>query len=341
MAQASCYSRARIEWLWKSNTDPWSSAEPEKWSNFSDVETAIIEDAFQKKLSEVLIDDYHIDFKRSIQISNKNENHQRPIKRVDKKMSTTEVRLREARFMPNPINPSTPFTAQTNLLMFVSEFFKHYDIMNDSSLDNPNNRRMLVEKAAEGIIIEGKLVGKQKEAEWIAEQLLKVKDGTSDEIWECCVHLYTMESFLYKKMNEYMRLAGDKQYAEVWKSKVLTFGPFAYLLATLVGPSEYTKMTVYRGANLSDDLIDKYRNNLDAYLTFPAFTSTSRNRQKAEQFGNVLFVISTTSLDGSDVSSYFDYPDEEEILLKNDFAFYIRSCTFDANKKKWIIQISP
>ncbi len=243
--------------------------------------------------------------------------------------------------MPNPINPLTPFTAQTNLLMFFNEVFKHYNISNDSSLDNPNNRRMMVEKAAEGVIIEGKLVGKQKEAEWIAEQLLKVKDGTSKDIWQCCAHLYTMESFLYKKMNEYMRLAGDKQHEELWKSKVLTFGPFAYLLSMLVGPGKYMKMTVYRGANLSDDLIAKYRDNIGAYLTFPAFTSTSRNREKAEQFGNVLFIISSSSFDGTDISSYSDYPDEEETLLKNDFAFYIRKCTFDTIKQKWIIEISP
>ncbi len=133
---------------------------------------------------------------------------------------------------------------------------------------------------------------------------------------------------------------GDKQHEELWKSKVVTFGPFAHFLG-LVGAREYKKMIMYRGANLSNDLIDKYRNNLGAYLTFPAFTSTSRNRQKAEQFGNVLFIISSTSLDGTDVSSYSDYPDEEEILFRNDFAFYIRSCTFDANKQKWIIEISP
>jgi hypothetical protein len=184
-------------------------------------------------------------------------------------------------------------------------------------------------------------VGKQKEAECMTEQLLKVKDGTSEEIWQCCAHLYTMESFLYKKMNEYMRLVGDKQHEQLWKSKVLTFGPFAHLLGAFMTSKKYTKMTVYCGANLSDDLIDKYRNNLDAYLTFPEFTSTSRNREKAEQFGNVLFIISISSLDGTDVSSYSDYPDEEEILLRNDFAFYIRSCTFDANKQKWIIEISP
>ncbi|CAF3192610.1 unnamed protein product [Rotaria socialis] len=341
MAKASSSSRTRIEWLWKSNKDPWSSTEPEEWSVFSDVEIAIIEDGFQRKLSEVLLDSYHIDFQRSVQISNVNANQQRPVKRIDKTRSTAEVRLREARFMPNPINPSTPFTAQTNLLMFFGEFYKHYDITNDQNLNDPNTIRMLIEKAAEGIIIEGKLVGKQKEAEWIAEQLLKMKDANQDEIWQCCAHIYTMESFLYQKMNEYMRLAGDKQHEELWKSKILTFGPFAFLLSALKTTKKYSKMTVYRGANLSDDLISKYRDNLDAYLTFPAFTSTSRNRAKAEQFGNVLFAINISTLDGADVSSYSAYPDEEETLLSFDFAFYIRSCNFDANRNKWVIELSP
>jgi hypothetical protein len=306
-------SRARIEWIWKSNKDPWSINEPEEWTNFSDVETAIIEEAFQKKLPEVLIDNYHINLKRCLQISNNNESHQRPIRRVDKTNSTTETRLREARFMPNPINPSTPFTSQTNLLQFVGEFLTHYNLFEDSSLKDPNNRRMVIEKAAEGLIIEGKLVGNQKEAEWMAEQLLKTINGTDNEVWQCCAHLYTMESFLYKKMNEYMRLTGDPQYKALWKSKVVTFGPFAHLLGTLNYSKDYTQMTVYRGANLSDDLIAKYRDTLGVYLTFPAFTSTSRNRKKAEQFGNVLFVIQCTSLEGKDVAPYSDYPDEEEI----------------------------
>jgi len=99
-------------------------------------------------------------------------------------------------------------------------------------------------------------------------------------------------------------------------------------------------MYLYRGANLSDDLIKQYRQNIGAYLTFPAFTSTSRNRAKAEQFGNVLFVIDACPASGTDVAPYSDYPDEEGTLLGADFAFYIRSCTFDQTKNKWIINIS-
>jgi hypothetical protein len=36
-------------------------------------------------------------------------------------------------------------------------------------------------------------VGKQKEAEWMAKQLLTVKTGVDDEVFECCARLYCME----------------------------------------------------------------------------------------------------------------------------------------------------
>lgn len=64
----------------------------------------------------------------------------------------------------------------------------------------------LVEKAACGVIVEGKLVGKKQEAMWMAEQLRKVKRKSMKEVGECCVRLYTLESFLYQKLNETMRL---------------------------------------------------------------------------------------------------------------------------------------
>ena len=337
---ASVASRNRVEWMWKSNGDPWNSSQKEEWRSYSDVETGIIEEAYQEKLPEALIDDYHIDLKRSVQISNSNESNQRPIKRVSRDRSTSEPRLREERFMTNPIHPAAPFAEQRFLLGVFGELFKIFGVDGTAALTEPAKRQEVIKKAAEGIIIEGKLVGKQKEAEWLAQQLLNVKDGTDQEVWECCVHLYTMESFLYKKMNEYMRLCGDPNKIGLWKSKMATFAPFAYLLQSYCYRNTGDNMYVYRGANLSDDLIEQYRQNIGVYLTFPAFTSTSRNRAKAEQFGNVLFVIQARTNCGNNVASLSDYPDEEETLLTSDFAFYIRSCTFDQTKKKWVINIS-
>ena len=333
-------SSTGIEWMWKSNSDPWNSSQTDEWRSYSDVETAIIEAAYQRKLPEALIDDYHINFQRSVQISNSNQSNQRSVKRVERGRSTSESRLREARFMPNPVHPATPFAEQHFFLGFIGEIFKMFGVNESTALDTPENRRKMIQMAADGIVTEGKLVGKQKEAEWMAEQLRNVIDESVQQIWECCAHLYTMESFLYQKMNEYMRLCGDKSHRDLWRSKVHTFGPFGYLLLSLKWGGEYKKIYVYRGANLSDDQIQKYRENIGVYLTFPAFTSTSRNRAKAEQFGNVLFIIHAASNNGHDVAPYSDYPDEEETLLTADFTFYIRSCTFDQTKNKWIINIS-
>ncbi|CAF1237356.1 unnamed protein product [Didymodactylos carnosus] len=71
-------------------------------------------------------------------------------------------------------------------------------------------------------------------------------------------------------------------------------------------------MSTYRGARLSDDLIEQYRQRSlhqdgpGTICEFPAFTSTSRSRTKAEQFCNVLFIIDIRERHGHHVCvSYF------------------------------------
>jgi hypothetical protein len=140
-----------------------------------------------------------------------------------------------------------------------------------------------------------------------------------------------------------MWLETDDEHEEFWKSKISTFGPFSLLLYYL---GEYTggKMTVYRGCNLTDDLIKAYRQKLvngihNDSVVFPAFTSTSRNCTMAELIGNVLFVIDIHgNHDGCDVLPYSLF-DEEEHLLNPYFMFSVQSCQFDQDKNKWIIYL--
>ena len=74
----------------------------------------------------------------------------------------------------------------------------------------------IVGEAAYGIIKEGSLIGKVHEAQWLAQQLMNVKDFGSNveasfiksfpsEIGETYVYLYTKESFLYKLINRILR----------------------------------------------------------------------------------------------------------------------------------------
>ncbi|CAF4036131.1 unnamed protein product [Rotaria sp. Silwood2] len=311
-----------IEWFWKSNDNPFSTMESAQWNRYSDIENTIIEEAFTTlKKAYVILDDYHIDFEHRVQISNDDKSKQRPVKRVE--INKDEDRLREARFMPNPL-------VSTNW---------------------ENRKREMVEKAILGILHEGKLAGKQCEAKWIIQQLEKVKDQTKKEIGECCIYLYSLESFLYKILNHTMRLIGNKNHENVWRSKIETLGPFAFLLyyyLSYENLNHRTSTIVYRGAQLTDEMIAEYQyvtRSKDSRRSFQTFTSCSRNRAKAEQFGNTLFVFKAEKRTSyrtlnMDISSLSAYPEEEEVLIRPGRSFKIERVEFEKTKKKHVIYLT-
>lgn len=64
-----------------------------------------------------------------------------------------------------------------------------------------------VEKAAAGIEEEGTKMGAKIVAQFMANELREQKGKGKEKIGECCIKLYTMESFLYKLFNQVMREA--------------------------------------------------------------------------------------------------------------------------------------
>jgi hypothetical protein len=126
-------------------------------------------------------------------------------------------------------------TSHGGLFGFISPFIKA--IVKDLGLTKdqlPSKNEaivpMIVEKAALGITEEGKKIGKQSDAEKIAKTLLEQKQLGMKEVWKCCANLYTSNSFLYKILNEVMRLIGSEEHEQIWRSKVRTLGPFSLLL---------------------------------------------------------------------------------------------------------------
>lgn len=182
----------------------------------------------------------------------------------------------------------------------------------------------------------------------MADQLVDVKDGPLEKITKKCARLYSLDSFLYRKLNEILRLTHDEQYGKLWKSKVSTLGPFAWFLANMKRTEDpRTSTIVYRGCNLSTEDIEEWKQLYKEHqtsglkrCTFTSFTSTSRNRKKAEFMSeNVLFIISICGYhDGRDISPFSNY-DEEEFLLEPGFSMYISSCKYDENIQKWIIHV--
>ncbi|CAF3506509.1 unnamed protein product [Rotaria sp. Silwood1] len=149
-----------------------------------------------------------------------------------------------------------------------------------------------------------------------------------------------------------MRLVGDKDHEHIWQSRLETLGPFAVILASYVSPyqgrSGLVSTTVYRGAQLSDDIIADYRcvaESDDKRRSFQAFTSCSRSQELAEQFGNVLFVLNVVDekeclAHSLDVSPWSAYPDEQEVLIPPGRSVKIERVNFDSRKNKHFIYLT-
>ncbi|CAF1340334.1 unnamed protein product [Rotaria sordida] len=333
-----------VEWMWLSNPDPFSESEPATWSHYSDLENLIIEEAFQDKQPRAQLDDYFIDFESNLQISSTDDYKLRPIKRVVGKRE--DKHLREARFMDLPVTYGRSFGGEYGWVSpFVIEVRRDLKLEpNDLPSKKPNMISMLVEKAAHGIIEEGKHIRKEREAEKMAKMLRETKNSRMEEVWKRCAYLYTLESFLYKTLNAAMRLVGDKEQEKVWRSKVRTLGPFCLLLWD--DPFN-TKLTtgkiLYRGATLTKEQIATYVKMAEddkAYGSFQAYTSCSRNPVVAEFFsGNVLFIMEVLIAFIADLSPLSNYTAEEEGLVTPGVCFRVKSVGFDRTKNKHLIHL--
>ena len=86
-----------IEWMWQLNPNPRSKSETSTWSHYSDIENLIMEEAYSKGETKAIFDDYYIDFRKMLQISNADSSKQRPVKRMVRKRE--DKHLREERYV--------------------------------------------------------------------------------------------------------------------------------------------------------------------------------------------------------------------------------------------------
>ena len=187
------------------------------------------------------------------------------------------------------------------------------------------------------------ILGKQKEAEEMANILLEKKHKGMEEVWRCCAYLYSLESFLYKTLNAAMRLVGSRGDEQIWQSKVRTLGPFCLLLwDDPFNKKVKCDIKLYRGATLKPEHIDTYKEmakNENQYGSFQGFSSCNRNRSKAEVFGNALFIMKVLFAFIADLSQLSKYQNEEEELVTPGVCFRVERVKFDRKKKKHLIYL--
>lgn len=196
-----------------------------------------------------------------------------------------------------------------------------------------------VKKAAQGILIEGQKLDNvisTDQANEIAGLLISIAENEYVEIQKFCLNLYTRETFLYKLINKVLR---DRDI-----SKIDTLGPFCSILNHSFDLlSEYSyKGAVYRGVSLTQDQIKLYQRACGIFQQWDSFISTTKNRNLANIYGNILFIITIDGnyVSGLDISSLSNFPEEEEVLLRPGRTFSIDEIKFNVTDKKYHIYIS-
>ena len=159
------------------------------------------------------------------------------------------------------------------------------------------------------------------ETKFIVEHLTSCKGKSRAETAKTALYLYTRESFLYRLLNTALR---DEDL-----TKVETLGPFCFLLRQYSRSCQEFTGTVYRGANFSSETIETYRKSVNAWRTWPSYTSTTKSRPVAELRGNVLFLIKILPIRITSIARAFDitnisqFPSEEEVLLPAGTSFQV------------------
>ncbi|CAF4332092.1 unnamed protein product, partial [Rotaria magnacalcarata] len=284
-----------------SNPNPFDENEDKEWKRYPDFENKFIENSYQNQEKEVELNNYKIDFTRNIQFDKQYRYKQRPVKRQIIDISNY-VRQERFCFPEEPLKSFANHGKEADL--YTSWFIKYYEIADTGY----KNLYPIAEFAAQGILIEGKLLNQEFDAHQTGDELKCCK--SDEEIKRCAARLYSVESFLYKLLNQTLINEG--------MSKIETLGPLCHLLnANMYCDVSDKEQIVYRGANLTDGILEEYKNAIHTTIQWLSFTSTSKVRQVSENFGNTLFII---RLHEKSVQSQFDlssvsyYPEEQEVL---------------------------
>ena len=248
------------------------------WDRFGDIDNELIADACKAKQNSVVLDEYTIDFNKKIGVANDGCIHDVECRMVDTvKRDEFGYKQRFTASEQTRIRSFDTFSHESRSLIW--KWISQHNILTELQPEiRPEKYAWVLENAAKGILYEGLQLDKGKEAEFLANKLLEVRQSSIDEIHIRVVQIYTRQSFLYKLLNEQLRLHET--------SKTDTLGPYAFLLWLSWHIPTFRcyayRQRVYRSTNLNDDMINEYQRAIGkGPCTWLGFTSTSKRREIA------------------------------------------------------------
>ena len=335
-----------FQWLWNPIVDTKSVLD-DQYQKYIDVENDMIENAFKTNQPDVELDGGRvINLQCMLQYNKTNESECYPIKRILLDGHHRTRQLRKERFAAEiPLyNTTSDHAVEAKSLLYYmrscSIIPKIYKISDRSNWTKSVSD--ILKEAAEGMIKEGTVLGKEKEARYLADRLEHIQvfaknlvpyELIPSEIGDVLVNIYTKDSFWFKLINQVAR-----NIRVITPDKVATIGPFCYLLYQyLLSKDEISNFSVvYRGIQLTDE---ERLNFMQPDVIFSSFTSTSKNQNLAEWFGNTLLIIELSQSKnscGNDISEISNFPEEEEFLICPGSYFNFVKYEYDECKGKHI-----
>ena len=339
------------KWSWCSSKDPFSKTEELEWTPYSEADNKIIEEAYLARHEQATINNYIVEFKLMVQVYSKDKYRQRPVLRKEVEQANDE--LRPDRFFTETPKPKVFNNEEQHSqpLLVRKWMAKNKRALGHFKIDEYGNVisdpdevvKKVVDLCVKGIMEEGILLGKEAEASEIVKELETRMNDNIEDILKFCVYLYTLDTFLYRQVNSAIREENIK--------KMDTLGSFCYLLNVFLHEgcknledSVYAyKGVVYRGTTLSKESIEEYESFSDSkVITWDDLVSTSKNKEKAEKSGNVLFVIDLGNGIvpgyGTDISKLSCLEArEEEVMLPTGGLYYVQKV--EHQEKKSIIYL--
>jgi len=358
--------------FWKSNKDIWDSDES-IWTPYDLEDESILKVGFQqflennnKNIFNLKNQQNYVDFSKMFILNKQNPLECRPILRISPKLVTNVFRINrfdnpfvlsnvKLDFMENQILNQNEFELffkntdkekckKINKISFkvFSEFTCKLDIEericffeNDYIIDIPLQeiKSILLEEINELGKEEGQLPN--FESQNIYKSLIEsIRNYKS--FFKIILYIYTMEGYLYKKINNYLKI-----YQKVELEKIKYF--YISLLASFKYLNKFIKikddqdLIVYRASRFSEQEFKQYqnKNNFCMIRIFKEFLSTTSNPQIINSFYNnyekeipnikqFLWhiripkeIIKNESTNFADITEFSQFPSEKEILIKS------------------------
>jgi TPR repeat protein len=164
---------------------------------------------------------------------------------------------------------------------------------------------------------------------------------TIESVHRVCAEFYTRDTFLYRRVNEFLRSSGTSD-ADTGRNLGLYMGVLreCFCVSSLWNPVPWgNPPLVYRGASFEVDIVIDYARRPEEIIRWQGFTSTSGSVDVALGFpGNVLFEISLTHAVAS-LAGISAFQHEQEFVISPYQWFALNGVRWDCRCQRWIFSV--